>query len=151
MRHFWKRGDELERKLRAERPAPRPELLQALQEEISRRPYRGSTRMRVVFACSITGAFVLALSAFGGLGYAASAAKHAAAQAEAVVTAVTNDNRAKDKQVNNDASLSSAQAQYGKKVTICHHTGSGKNVTITISVNALPAHEAHGDTIGACS
>ena len=38
------------------------------------------------------------------------------------------------------------------KVTICHHTGSGSNpfVTITVSVNALPAHLAHGDTIGAC-
>ena len=33
------------------------------------------------------------------------------------------------------------------KVTICHK---GKN-TITISVNALPAHLAHGDTCGACS
>jgi hypothetical protein len=41
-----------------------------------------------------------------------------------------------------------AQYQYGgKKVTICHK---GK-VTITISVNAWPAHEAHGDTVGACS
>jgi hypothetical protein len=42
---------------------------------------------------------------------------------------------------------STAQYQYGKKVTICHK---GKN-TITISVNALPAHKAHGDTVGACS
>jgi hypothetical protein len=40
-----------------------------------------------------------------------------------------------------------AQYQYGgKKVTICHK---GKN-TITISVNAWRAHEAHGDTIGTC-
>ena len=42
---------------------------------------------------------------------------------------------------------SAAQYQYGKKVTICHK---GKN-TITISVNALPAHKAHGDTVGACT
>ena len=33
------------------------------------------------------------------------------------------------------------------KVTICHK---GKN-TITISINALPAHLAHGDTLGACT
>ena len=33
------------------------------------------------------------------------------------------------------------------KITICHK---GKN-TITISVSALPAHLAHGDTCGACS
>jgi hypothetical protein len=39
------------------------------------------------------------------------------------------------------------------KVTICHHTHSQKNpfVTITISERALPAHLAHGDTVGACS
>jgi hypothetical protein len=45
-------------------------------------------------------------------------------------------------------------AQYPpSKVTICHHTHSQKNpaVTITISERALPAHLAHGDTIGPCS
>jgi len=35
------------------------------------------------------------------------------------------------------------------KITICHVTGSG-SVTIKISENALRAHLAHGDTIGAC-
>lgn len=39
------------------------------------------------------------------------------------------------------------QYQYGKKVTICHK---GKN-TITISVNAWPAHQRHGDTEGPCA
>jgi|SRR5215218_10300358 len=39
-----------------------------------------------------------------------------------------------------------AVSQYGKKVTICHHTHSKKHpfVTITISQNALPAHLRHG-------
>ena len=47
--------------------------------------------------------------------------------------------------------ISAGQYQYGK-VTICHHTHSKTNptVTITISQNALPAHLKHGDTIGAC-
>jgi hypothetical protein len=42
--------------------------------------------------------------------------------------------------------------QYGKKITICHHTGSRKNPTqtITVSENAVPAHLAHGDTLGPC-
>jgi hypothetical protein len=39
-----------------------------------------------------------------------------------------------------------AQYQYGKKVTICHKN----KVTITVSVNAWPAHKRHGDTIGPC-
>lgn len=48
-------------------------------------------------------------------------------------------------------SSSAAQYQYGK-VTICHHTHSKKHptVTITISQRAWPAHQRHGDTLGAC-
>ena len=35
----------------------------------------------------------------------------------------------------------------GEKITICHK----KKKTLTISINAWPAHQAHGDTMGACS
>jgi hypothetical protein len=46
-----------------------------------------------------------------------------------------------------------AQYQYDEKVLICHHTHSAKNprVTIRVSPNAVPAHLAHGDTLGSCS
>jgi RNA polymerase sigma-70 factor, ECF subfamily len=39
------------------------------------------------------------------------------------------------------------------KVTICHHTGSPKNptVTITVAADAVDAHMAHGDELGACA
>jgi hypothetical protein len=48
---------------------------------------------------------------------------------------------------------SAAYGQYGKKVTICHHTHSKKHpwVTITVSQNALKAHAKHGDSLtGPC-
>src|SRR5262245_32223221 len=48
---------------------------------------------------------------------------------------------------------SAAYGQYGKKVTICHHTHSKKHpwVTITVSSSALKAHKKHGDDLtGPC-
>ena len=37
------------------------------------------------------------------------------------------------------------------KVTICHREGNGGSHTITVSQNAVPAHQQqHGDTLGAC-
>jgi len=36
------------------------------------------------------------------------------------------------------------------KMDVCHKTGSGKEHTINIAAPAVPAHLAHGDTVGAC-
>jgi len=47
----------------------------------------------------------------------------------------------------------STGAVRGSKVTLCHHTSSAKNPTVTITVNesAVNKHlSQHGDTIGAC-
>ena len=44
------------------------------------------------------------------------------------------------------------QYQYDRKQVICHQTGSEQNpqVTIVVSTHAVPAHRAHGDTLGPC-
>ncbi len=44
------------------------------------------------------------------------------------------------------SSISSAQYQYGKKVTICH-----KGHTISVGKAAEPAHVRHGDSVGTCA
>ena len=44
---------------------------------------------------------------------------------------------------------SAEQYQYGK-ATVCHRTGDGESQEITVSMNAVPAHLAHGDTVGSC-
>ncbi len=50
-------------------------------------------------------------------------------------------------------SLVAPQVLTQSKVTICHYPpGNPENAkTITVGVPALPAHQSHGDTIGACS
>ena len=87
---------------------------------------RKSGRARIVTAGAIA-LVVGALASLGATGYAARLVKF--------------------------SNTSPQAAQYpAGKVTICHHTHSQKNptVTITVSVNALPAHLNHGDTVGPC-
>jgi hypothetical protein len=49
-------------------------------------------------------------------------------------------------------SPSATQYQYGKKIAICHYTGSKRHpwVTLRINIHAWPAHLQHGDKLGAC-
>ena len=45
------------------------------------------------------------------------------------------------------SAISAVQYQYAQKVTVCHK---GKK-SISISQNAVPAHQRHGDTLGTCA
>jgi hypothetical protein len=45
------------------------------------------------------------------------------------------------------SAISAVQYQYAQKVSVCHK---GKK-TISISQNAWPAHQRHGDALGTCA
>jgi hypothetical protein len=101
---------------------------------------RGAFRLGL--AAAVTAAMLVAVAAFGGLGYAASSVK------EAVQTAVQAAVPVKA----NEPQQSSAEAQYGAKVTICHVTPNGKQHNITISQNAVASFlRTHPhDYLGSC-
>jgi hypothetical protein len=142
-RRFRRENGWLEHELRRDRPEPGKDFVRQLTARIAAdAPQRPARRTGLAFAGALTSLLVVALAAFGGIGYASSAARGVARTAEKVVAP-----KAKDA-----AGQSAAADQYVGKVTICHHTGSPNHpfVTITINRNALKAHLAHGDTIGPC-
>src|SRR5437762_3151069 len=112
MRGFWNRRDDLERELRATRPQPPPELLDALETRIHESGYRRPQRaLRVGVAGALTAGMLAALAGFGGLGYAATGVSHAVKSAVHVVTPAHK--------AGPTGALSSATAQY--KVQMCLH------------------------------
>ncbi len=137
MRSFWRRDDDLERELRAQRPEPRPEFLNVLESRIHgdrhRRPARS---LRLGLAAALTAAVLVALAGFGGLGYAASGVTQAV---RSVVHVVAPVQHAKP-----SSALSSATVQY--KEQVCFH---GK--TLSVDSHAVPALLAAGATSGACT
>ena len=69
----------MERDLRRLRPEPRRDLVATIVSSLPPVVHRGAPgRPRVVFACALTVGLVVALASVGGIGYAASAAQHAA-------------------------------------------------------------------------
>jgi hypothetical protein len=141
MGNFLKRGDDLERRLRRNRPEPRKEFLASMVERVGRGRRSTAPRLRLGFAGALTAMIVVSLGAFGGLSYAASAVQSVA---HVVTKVVTPSKPLPAKQ------LSSAGAQYPKQVTICHFDGNGKGHTITVGAASVPAHVAQGDHVGAC-
>ena len=149
MRLPWRSRDELERRLTASRPEPRPEFLDSIVGRLERR--RTGAKLRIAVAAGLTAAGLAMFGVFGGIGYASSAA-------HSFVSAITSsggkgnvghDGGLKAASPSANSSPSAANDQYVGKTTICHRTHSAKNpfVIITVSNNALPAHKAHGDTL----
>src|SRR5881275_2656732 len=136
------RKDDLEARLRAERPQPRAEFLASVAEKVgSDRAKAKKPRFGLVFASGLTAALLVALASVGGMGYAASGGWHLVQSATKVVQPPKHQRQRPASA--KGASGSAAADQYGKKVTICH-----KGQTITVDENAVPAHLKHGDHTG---
>lgn len=83
---FKRRSEDsgLEARLRFERPAPRPEFLNAVAAQVSSRRPRTSLRLRVAFAAALTLAMLVAVASFGAVSYAAAGARQAAMSVSSV-------------------------------------------------------------------
>jgi hypothetical protein len=144
---FGKRDLEssLESELRRRRPEPPESFERALVHRLEQegRHSRLSANFRRVAVFGFTALMLAVVAGFGGAGYAASSASSVVETAKRIVVAPT-------KQAPRVVKKSPANDQYHpSKVTICHRAGK-HHVTITVSRSALPAHLAHGDTIGPC-
>jgi hypothetical protein len=90
----WRRKERgVEEELRASRPEPKPEFLASLAEQVraeSRRPRFGA-RPRLALAGALTAGMLAAVGAFGGFGYAATAAKQAVDAVSGILVAQGDD------------------------------------------------------------
>lgn len=106
------------------------------------RTQQRSGAFRLGLAGAVSAAVLVAVAGFGGLGYAATSVKEAVRTAVQVAVPGTA----------NQPGQSSADAQYGAKVTICHVTPNGKQHNIQISQNAVASFlRTHPkDYLGSC-
>jgi hypothetical protein len=140
---FWKReSGDLEAMLRSSRPEPSGDFVTGLADRIrASRPRPRLDRVRIAFAGGLSLMVLAALASVGAVGYATAGAERAILVAGKAV----GKNGGGQTTAQNNASKN----QY--KTTICHRTGSKKKPyqEITVSNNALPAHQQHGDIIPA--
>jgi hypothetical protein len=143
---WFQRSPSLGRELRRERPRPTEELVTRISRDVSGRSR--PARLNLALAFALTTALVLAFALTGGIGYAASAVSGG-------TSAITQLVSPKDGKSGNNAAQNqgSSANQYGHKVLICHiPPGHPENAhTISVDQSAVPAHLAHGDTLGPCS
>ena len=175
-----RRNDEHKRfskRLESERPQPSDEFMASMKGRLAAERVTRPRGWRIALAGGLTASLVLAFALTGGVGYAASAVKDStkavttlvvgSSKAEKAKTADTsaaqgsNASTQSGAQSSSSASTitsakgnqtSSARNQYQDKVVICHRPpGNPENAhTISVSPNAVPAHLAHGDTLGPC-
>ena len=142
MKGFSRRESWLERRLRRERPVLPASRVAELMRHIDAPRTHSRGAFRLGLAGAVSAAMLVALAAFGGLGYAAVSVKDAV---RTVVQVAVPVKVSKPQQ-------SSADAQYGAKVTVCHVTPNGKQHEVSISENAVAAFlRTHPhDYLGSC-
>jgi hypothetical protein len=166
LNRFFKRGkdSELERELRRNRPQPRDEFVQMLSNRVERESRLGrSLRSRIAGVAIASAVMLAAVGAFGGIGYAANSVKDVVKVAKSVVVAAKGDDKKSngdnkggdnkgggDKGGKGDDGGKPDDKEYGHKKKICHNPGPHQE-TIEVSDNAVPAHLAHGDSLGECT
>lgn len=140
MRRFWKRGElDIEGELRAARPEPADELVQAVERRVARshRP-RGA---RLVFASVLTIFALVPFAALGGFG----------AVSDAVAHHKPNHGGGPPPSKPPKPPKPPKDKQYKpQKVTICHKPGTPAEKTKRVPESAVPGHQRHGDTLGPC-
>jgi hypothetical protein len=142
MKRLWNRragGDDLEVELRANRPEPRPEFVQAVAQRVEadgrrRRPGRSRTAL----AGALSALTFAALVAGGGLGYAASAMQSVVDQVERVASPSSDPKT---------ASKTPSQTQYrpGKGCGDRNHIHERKH-QCKVSINSASAKEGNSGT-----
>jgi hypothetical protein len=140
----WKRGHEIGKMLKAARPEPERDFMRAALSRVESGSTPRRPLLRTGLAIGFAAVLAAPLAAYGGIGYAVSALT-STSHAVSGIFARTH-HRALPQPGSSHATISSADAQYGKKVTLCHN-----GHTITVALPALPAHLARGDAEGPCS
>ena len=144
MSSSWKRDHEVETMLNAARPEPKPDFMRAALSRVENGTTPKRPLLRTGLAVGFATVLAAPLAAYGGIGYAASAASSTSHAVSGIFA--TTHHSSPPQRGSSHGTISSADAQYGKKVTLCHN-----GHTITVALSALPAHLAHGDTEGPCS
>ena len=147
MKRFWNRSSEfedVESRLRDERPEPSDELVRRISDDVDRStPRLGAPRLRLGAAVTVSAAMLAVVIALGGVGGSLDAAT-------GVIQADNAGNSSKDKDKGKPS-----HDQYDEKVTICHRPpGNPSNgQTLRLPRSAAEAHLRNHpyDSRGACS